>query len=145
MSATTFLAALSTAFANGHGKIETSVSGLTGATPLVQLAQIGNTTVTMDDNYAYLTTTQGAANASANGFAAIFGGVAVNWGVVNANSSVGSITFQVPFSVNAFSVVATSNTSAAYPFITTVNNTVATIRTAAVGASIPCNFIAIGQ
>jgi hypothetical protein len=87
----------------------------------------------------------GSANVSSNGFVSLTYGAKMNWGWVSANSSTGNVTFSSAYSINAYCVTATSNTTAdTYrAAVISVNNSVAVIRT---GNATPTNvfWTAIG-
>jgi hypothetical protein len=87
----------------------------------------------------------GSANVSSNGFVSLAYGAKMNWGWVSANSSTGNVAFSSAYSINAYCVTATSNTTAdTYrAAVISVNNSVAVIRT---GNATPTNvfWTAIG-
>ena len=88
----------------------------------------------------------GSATAAANGFVNLPNGLKMNWGWVSSNSSVGAVTFTSPFTINAFSITATSNTAVATygAAVTAWTKNGATILTANI-ASTNVFWKAIGQ
>lgn len=87
-----------------------------------------------------------SANATANGFCLLPNGIKLNWGWVSSNNAAGSITFSSAFTTNAFSVVATSNSSVATyaAAVTAWTKTGASVRTTN-AASINVFWMALGD
>lgn len=78
------------------------------------------------------TLTLGTSTAGANGYTWLPNGLKMNWGWVAANNSIGNAIFSSAFSVNAYVITATSNSSANTKMASVIgqNSTCAIIRTA---------------
>lgn len=90
----------------------------------------------------------GTAAATANGYTFLFNGILMQWGWVDANATVGDVTFQVAFPTAIFSYQATSNnTTAANAGVAIIgaNTTVMQVRSTSTAAASNTFWFAIGN